>query len=49
VSDVIRGLSKDVKELLQETEYLRALYRDLYGLSKEKVDQDLLIMRTEFR
>jgi hypothetical protein len=38
-----------VDSLLQETEALRALFRVLQGLSKEGVDNDLKIMRTEVR
>ena len=49
VADVIKKGVKDVDYLLMETESLRALYRDLVGLSKNKVDQDLANMRTEVR
>ncbi len=49
VADVIRGLVKDVKSLLLESESLRALYRDLQGLSRARVDHDLLTMKIEVR
>lgn len=49
VLKMLKGLKVDVDGLKEETDSLRHLYRAMKGLSKEQVDKDLLLMRTEVR